>query len=320
MSEFATATGHDAKAAETAVADPSSRLTKLTVSAHLMTLDAGLFCILNSRNGGLRDGSGLPGVRVSPAPGPASRPDAVTISTFRDDGWLSGPEDAALVRVASGQAQILVTIYQLPQHGTEAAPQLQVMRLNGDMARPSSSAVSRPVSEAALVPVPAGAELLAHVSRMGDVTARLGDWVGRRGSKQAVEGFSVAPQPAGGVKVADIEYQAVLGRGWLSPWVEGGTFCGSRGMALPVLGLRVRLRGAAADAFDCGYSATFVDGTEVGPVQQGEACEADSLAPLEAFQVTIARKAVPVQPERTEPAAAGSPRQPRAVKSARRAR
>ena len=30
-------------------------------------------------------------------------------------------------------------------------------------------------------------------------------------------------------------------------WVEGGQFCGSRGMALPVLGLRVRLRGEAAE-------------------------------------------------------------------------
>jgi hypothetical protein len=38
---------------------------------------------------------------------------------------------------------------------------------------------------------------------------------------------------AEGAQTGDIEYQAVLGRGWLSPWIEGGKFCGSRGMALP---------------------------------------------------------------------------------------
>ena len=89
---------------------------------------------------------------------------------------------------------------------------------------------------------------------------------------------------------ADIEYQAVLGRGWLSPWIEGGKFCGSRGMALPLLGLKVRLKGGAAKTHECSYSATFVDGSSVGPVPAGETCEAESLAALEAFQVVIRRR------------------------------
>ena len=88
----------------------------------------------------------------------------------------------------------------------------------------------------------------------------------------------------------DIEYQAVLGRGWLSPWVEGGKFCGSRGMALPLLGMRIRLKGSAAASYDCSYAATFVDGTTIGPVAAGEACEAESLAGLEAFQVVLRRR------------------------------
>ena len=77
----------------------------------------------------------------------------------------------------------------------------------------------------------------------------------------------------------------MLGRGWLSPWIEGGKFCGSRGMALPLLGLKVRLKGAAAKSHECSYSATFVDGSTVGPVPGGETCEAESLAAMEAFQV-----------------------------------
>ena len=79
----------------------------------------------------------------------------------------------------------------------------------------------------------------------------------------------------------------MLGRGWLSPWIEGGKFCGSRGMALPLLGLKIRLKGGAAKTHECSYAATFVDGSSVGPVPGGETCEAESLAALEAFQVTI---------------------------------
>jgi len=104
-----------------------------------------------------------------------------------------------------------------------------------------------------------------------------------------MEGFGLAPQ--GAVKSSDIEYQAVLGKDWLSPWVEGGKFCGSRGMALPVLGLAVRLKGEAAGAYDLSYSASFVDGSTVGPVAAGKICQSESLAALEAFQVVMRPKA-----------------------------
>jgi hypothetical protein len=126
------------------------------------------------------------------------------------------------------------------------------------------------------------------VQERGDVGVRFGEWVGERGSKRWIEGFALAPLP--GLSPHDLEYQAVLGRGWLSPWVEGGQFCGSRGMALPILGLRVRLRGTAAEQYEVSYAATFVDGSEVGPVAAGEACEAESLAPIEAFQILLKQR------------------------------
>ncbi len=267
----------------------SQRVTELKVSGHLMTLESGLFCIVQTPHGlASGDGTGLPGVRISLPPGPAGRPDAVTISSFRNDGWLAGPEDAALVRVSNGPAQILVTIYQLPSHGTETAPRLQVLRLT--QSEQVAEIGVADAAEAAGAQTVTGHEgdapgLVAHVARAGDLTARVGDWIGIRGSKQWIEGFGVAP--GSGIEPEDIEYQAVLGRGWLSPWVAGGQFCGSRGMALPVLGLRMRLRGAAATTHECSYRATFVDGSAVGPVTGGEACEADSLAPLEAFQLEL---------------------------------
>jgi len=59
---------------------------------------------------------------------------------------------------------------------------------------------------------------------------------------------------------------------------------------LPLLGLKVRLRGNAANTHECSCSATFVDGSAVGPVPGGETCEAESLAALEAFQLVIRRR------------------------------
>ena len=264
----------------TAADGAQNRVAELRVSGHLMTLDTGVFCIFPSPGSPPADqATGLPGVRLSLPPGLAGRPDAVSISTFRSDGWLDG---AALVRVTDGPAQVLVTIYQSRQ-ATEGAPRLQVTRLSGEAA----TAGAPQQSGAPARRRPETAEMVAHVQRAGDVGARIGEWIGTPGSRMWIEGFSIAPQDA--ITAEDIEYQAVLGRGWLSPWVEGGKFCGSRGMALPLLGLTIRLKGAAARNWDCTYSATFTDGSEAGPVSAGETCEAESLAALEAFQIMLTR-------------------------------
>lgn len=265
----------------------SNRVAELQVSAHLMTLETGLFCIFQAPGTAPPDdATGLPGVRITPAPGLAGRPEAVSVSTFRDDGWLNGT--AALVRVTDGSAQVLVTIYQ--HKGQDAAPRLQVLRLSGE-----PNAASANAAAAGFLPTPPSVpnpEVMAHIQRAGDVGCMIGEWLGVKGSKQWIEGFGIAP--VNGIAHEDIEYQAILGRNWLSPWVDGGKYCGSRGMALPLLGLKVRLKGAAAKSLSCSYSATFVDGTAAGPVNEGEACESESLAALESFQLVITPVANPV--------------------------
>lgn len=271
-------------------AEAANRIAELQVTAHLMTLETGLFCVFQTPGSTPPDpATGLPGVRITPAPGLAGRPEAVSVTTFREDGWLNGT--AALVRVTDGSAQVLVTIYQ--NKGADNAPRLQVLRLNAEAnALPQQTPV--PVPEPGPVP-----EVIAHVQSTGDVGCRLGEWMGLKGSRKWIEGFGISP-PAG-IAPEDIEYQAVLGRNWLSPWVEGGKFCGSRGMALPLLGLKVRLKGNAAKTYSCTYSATFVDGSASGPVSDGESCEAESLAALESFQVSLVPaigKTAPKEPHR----------------------
>jgi hypothetical protein len=285
-------------------APPANLVTELQVSAHLMHLDAGVYCVYHSPGSIAPDpATGLPGARLTLPPGPAPR--GVSIVSFREDGWIGSLDAAALIRVMQGPAQVMMTIYQAV--GATQSPRLQVTKLvEGVQTVAAKQGVVAPpgydeeIGEAALQSTE-DAEIAAHIQRRGDVLARLNDWVGERGSQQWIEGFALSPR--GAVKPEDIEYQAVLGRGWLSPWSEGSQYCGSRGMALPILGLRVRLRGAAAATHSVHVSATFTDGTAVGPVAAGEACEAESLAPLEAFKVELtpigavaAPKAKPVAP------------------------
>ena len=248
-------------------------LTELRVTANVMMLEAGVYCAFVAAGSPAVDGAtGLPAVRLTAAPGPAGG--RVAVAGFGDAGWLAGRDDAALVRVTGGAAGLLVTVYQGPDTATEA-PRVQVLRLSG-AAEAAAPAVSY--------------EAMAHIYGRGDVGGRFGDWIGERDSQRWIEGFALQAEALSAV--AEMEYQAVLGRGWLSPWVEAGQFCGSRGMSLPILGLQVRLAGAAADTFDLAVSATFVDGTAVGPVRGG-VVEAPSLAALEAFQVVLARKEAP---------------------------
>ncbi len=314
MSEAAPPAAAPATAAPMAGAPPGSQrlaslppgsvpephhIVELKVSGHLMTLDAGMFCIFQPPGSPVADRNGLPGVRVSVAP--MGREGAVRITTFRDDGWLPGGEGAALVQVAQGPAQIMVTVYQAPNAPAEAAPRLQVLRLSAEPpAQPAAAAAApaavrpaaaRPPGQPVAAP-PADVEMVAHVQRTGDVGARIGEWLGARGSKLWIEGFSIAPRGPLPAAVAEcLEYQAVLGRDWLSPWVEGGAYCGSRGMALPLLGLAVRLKGEAARTHECQITATFVDGTMVGPLAAGEAAQTESLAPLEAVLIDLRPRA-----------------------------
>jgi hypothetical protein len=262
-----------------------SPVTELKVSGHTMALDPGIYCIFNAPGSTLPEpGTGLPTVRISAAPGVAAG--EVDESCLDSQGWI-GPSTATLVRVSRARSNVLVTVYQALDTKADA-PQIQVVRLTEapEASAPAATAPVKAAPAAATKPAaPKEVTVVAHIYSLGDVGSNIGEWVGESGSKRWIEGFGLAP--VGIVPIEDIEYQAVLGRGWLSPWSTGGQFCGSRSMSLPILGLRVRLRGDSAKTHRIKLEATFIDGSAVGPVGDGEPCEAESLAALEAFCVAI---------------------------------
>ena len=83
-------------------ADAVGRMVELRVSANLMTLESGLYCLFQQPGVALppQDGTGLPGVRITLPPNALNGHDAVSIRGLHADGWLGPADGAALVHGA----------------------------------------------------------------------------------------------------------------------------------------------------------------------------------------------------------------------------
>lgn len=272
------------------------RVIDLNVNGHLMSLGEGLYCIYHAPGQSPADTFGFPGLRISLPPFKQSA--QVSIETFENDGWLGAEKSAALIRISGGSGLILVTVYQNPS-SQHPAPKLQVVRLND--APELISVDNQQVPAVGVQPQPTAQQqapvkqtveksennitMFAHVQGTGDVVVKSGEWVGNPDSKTWIEGFGLNIKKY--IQPSDIEYQAVLGKGWMSPWYKGDQFCGSRGMALPLCGLRIKLSEEAAKKYHIRLSATFVDGTKLGPVEDDSILSAESVAPLEAIRFEL---------------------------------
>ena len=247
-------------------------IAEVPLSAHSITLETGTYCVfVTAVSVGIatRD---LPALQISTAPGSNS----VALGTLPGDGWLRSVGDAVLIRVVNQKSRLLLTSYDEARVEGAKPPQIQVQRL--DNGRPQDYTPA---------PTPSleTSDVLAHIRRHGDRAGSFGGWLGQVGDDSWLEGFEITPPE--GLTPEELEYQVVLGRGWLSPWVPAGDFCGSRGMGLPILGFRVRLLGDAIGRWRLRYAARCVDGQELPEVGMGDHCEAAELVPLAALKISL---------------------------------
>ncbi len=255
------------------------------VAAHSIVLPRGMFCISVAEVTPGLDAASLPGLAVSAIPGDGS---AVEISRFADTEWLRQPGDAVLLRVGSAQARILLTSYNMADAAEAKPPRMQIQRLDAHAPTPAPAAVQPPAQPVAPTP----SDVLVHLARLGDQGAAMGEWLGGAEPGVWIEGVQIVPPE--GLPAEELEYQVVLGKGWTSPWSQGGEFCGSRGMTLPVQGLRVALRGSAARRFELSCEAQTVGGTMLGPVGADELCGLEDPEPLARIRLSIVpRSAMP---------------------------
>ncbi len=280
-------------------APPGGARTTLHATAQLLTFEPGLYAVDFGavRSAPTDSGLTLPCVRLEPVPAAPTAPGRAFVSVMAEAGWLSQGGQPSFVRVVGGRAGVMLTIYKA---GSDmASPELRIRLLPEGVAAggraPSPREEERPA--APRTPGPAFGQLV-HVQGMGDLRVSGGEWAGRAGSGLPLEGFALtlgdgqsAPDPE-----LTVEYQAILGDQWNTPWMRGGQFCGSRGMSLPLLGVRIRLGGAAAARHTCRYWGSFVGAPSIGPHRDGEACTAGG-AFMEALRVEITPLTAMAAPE-----------------------
>jgi hypothetical protein len=276
---------------------------RLEITAQVLNLNPGLYAIevapaTLDQMVRLDTGLALPCARLDPLP--PSGPGRAFVSVLSESSLLLPGSAPSFVRVAGGVAAALLTVYKMV--GPMQPPEVRVRLISA----PDLDPAVRDEIEPAAASLPL--TLLVHIEEHGDLTAQGGQWAvapGRAG--RSFEGFAI--MPGGDVPADQLEYQALLGQDWTSPWTAGGDFCGSRQMALPLLGVRVRLRGDAEARYRCQVWGRYAGG-EVVQVENGELCRNEAGTPLEGLRVALIARPVPeggaiASPSAESPAAAG---------------
>ena len=289
------------------MSSPKGAGAPLVVSVQILNFEAGLYRMsFASERGPTDPGMGLPWARLEAPPG--ARPGQSVIAVQGESGWLSRTGDSALVQVTGNQVPLLLTIYQVS--GASQSPEFEVQRLDvqaaatlrqtspaivASAARPLENQIGKTAHPTALVmslqkPPPAGVseawpiEGVAHVQGR-DVPVGTDGWIGVPGGNAPLEGFALTLAASPGVV---LEYSATLGQDWSTPWARDGEFCGSRGLGLPILGLRVRLAGPDAKELNLRCEVRFLGGQEIGPMPVDELQAAPDGNPIEAFRFVVA--------------------------------
>jgi hypothetical protein len=142
-----------------------------------------------------------------------------------------------------------------------------------------------------------GLRLCAHVARRGDVEVSAAQWIAGPSAPAAIEGIEIRGVLPEGVRVDTQVLVATNPARWLD-WTPVGSFAGTRGRAMPLAGLRVKLVGNAAARFVVRADALFLGGAIV--TKRGAEIElvgSGAADPLVGLRLDIA-SATPAKSER----------------------
>jgi len=265
----------------------------------------------------LRVDEGLYALRIGPIAGNLGEiagmvvPVAQISAPFAEDGngveiiasyprkgpWLDKEGGTVILRSPAGGGLVVVTVYGGAEQQT-SEPALDLQRLDGPgngVAEPgrtvARSAAAGPISapaatEARDIPT----EILLHIERAGDRLFPGRGWVGALGRRMRIEAFSIRPLER--LAPADIEMKGFLPNNGETPWVPGGTLCGTRGRGLPLTGFAVRVVAPQAERFEVAYQGSFFAGGISQMHQNGAPCRALTADdPLEAINVRLIERA-----------------------------
>lgn len=267
-----------------------SNEVQLDVAAQRVSFGAGLYLITLTGVGTRKaEGLSLPCVRIDPIPPSPERPGRAYLASLSEGQWLNSASQSAFLRIEGGSANLILTTYNVA--GDAPSPKVRI-RLVKD-AEEAAGVIAAPAPKRPeLMPTGPMEETLpltvmVHCAGIGDVTVPGGQWAGAADPRFAIEAFSIAPDALEG-DVA-LEYQSIMGVDWSSPWVGSPELSGSRGLALPLFGLRARFVGADEDGYQLVIWARSGE-RELGPITLGE-LDGGPDVPISALKVALRRTA-----------------------------
>jgi hypothetical protein len=266
------------------------------VVARLVALDHGFYAFSLASETAWREplaGLPLPAVQLCAAP----RGDGaieITDSFGCAGSWLGGRHNVLFVKSPAGGGAALVTGYLAHDQGGMPL-ELDIRRLDRPgPATPVMTLTMGGPGTAERPPEGAGLDVVAHIRGRGDVRFSDAPWVGRLGPGLWIEGFTVLPH--GRLAAAAIEYKGLTASGAETPWIGGGTFCGTRGRGIPLIGVAVRQKAVPGSVpLDCEYTGYFQSGAIAGPTRNGAPCRsAIDQDALEGLQLRVTPR--PIRP------------------------
>lgn len=257
--------------------------TQIVATAQKITFSPGLFSVVVVNGRSVAEPGGMPLPSLHLAPVPTGQGGRATLLGSLNDGWLVNQGDALVVKVEGEPVQMILTSYK-DSGQPDNSLSIQMARLDTAAAAP---AASQPAAIQTPRTVPF--EVMAHIRQCGDLRYPGTDWAGRLGEQLWIEGFSITLQDL--LAPEDIEYKGLTANGWETPWIAGGKLCGSRGLGTPLIGFAIRLRGSAAERYDCVYQGAFVSGQRPAASRNGSPCRSDAVGDaLEGFLLRIVEK------------------------------
>jgi GT2 family glycosyltransferase len=288
----------------------------LSASVQVLPLAAGLYLFSVKSAGTPRATEdrqlSLPAMHVGLGPGVRSEQVEFIAGPSTHGAWLFATSDLLVTRVNAGGAMLVLTSIRAPSgevlsikverlSARTQAEAIVPLAAHNEVSKPALSAPTQLLFDAPRSDLPLALQIGAHIRTRGDMSFADMPWAGRVAPGLWIESFSIrSPERLG---THDIEYKGLTGSGFETPWLSGEKPCGTRGMAVPLVGFALRLKpDPATIPYDCEYSGYFQSGLTVGPLRNGAPCRSTvANDPLEGIQVYLVARSNGAAPAGAQP-------------------
>jgi hypothetical protein len=213
-----------------------------------VAINRGLFLV---RYATAEDEAQPPKVRVSPDPA-SNKAISFLLHPDHDEAVLWQPDSCLVVR-ATAPGKLSVEVIPA-QNGGSAAATVRIEALTQGQAAMAAPAKGRSSSPQELGKL----RILGHVSGLGDVVVNDNEWIAGPSAPSRIEGISIEwpDKPAD----LDIHYAVKLAKPQAASGQKMGlgSYVGTRGKAMPLVGLMLELSGPGAPEFQLAVEAIFL--------------------------------------------------------------